>query len=63
MDRNKFANALIRVLPKLEKDSNAISLAYSDVLRQMPVHLRQKEGGITDRSFASTTKPVRFNLS
>ena len=58
LDRRKFAEALIRVLPQLQKNSTAISMAYSDVLQQYPVILSNKRfGDQTDRTDA-TTKPV-----
>ena len=49
----------MRVLPQLEKNSTAISLAYSDVLQQYPVILNDKKA--TDRS-DGTIKAVSFKI-
>lgn len=58
MDRQKFAEALIRILPKLEKDSSAISLAYSDVLKQQPVKLCGKSNDGQSEKTDMSSKPV-----
>ena len=39
MDRDRFADALLRALPKLERENTTVSLAYGNVLQQKKMPL------------------------
>ena len=61
LDREKFAEALVKAIPKLEKKSKSLSLANSQVLKQRKIKLLDVNS--KTRQLSSYTKQVSYLIA